>query len=106
VFQNEKVRFFHTFLSPKNPIYFLIVCNDSTYQILANACQFCFQAKSGFYVKGDHIICRVCETPYYIEEVATIQEGCSPLPIKTNLVAKEGKISFPKKILEKFISYF
>ena len=37
-FQNERARFFHVFLSPKKPIYFLIVRNDSTYQILANAC--------------------------------------------------------------------
>ncbi|NSW76414.1 MAG: DUF2318 domain-containing protein [Candidatus Atribacteria bacterium] len=104
--QKHQVHFFHTFLSPERPIYFIVIRVDSNYQVLANACRLCFQAKSGFYEEDGYLVCKVCGNRYRIEEVATVQEGCSPVPIETNLIAKEGKIVVSRESLEKVSSYF
>lgn len=88
-------------------IYFFIVkASDGTYRAAANACEVCFEAKTGFKQFGDEIRCENCRTMYSKDQIALQKGGCNPRPIDKDVEVVDGQLVMSVLDIEKAADLF
>lgn len=107
IFTDSLAHYYNIELPNGKIIYFFIIKDGSDiYRAAANACQVCFDARMGFRLEGDFMICNTCGNKYPLEKIATEKGGCNPGPINPNLKAENGKIIIKQSELEQVVDLF
>ncbi|MBU1130810.1 DUF2318 domain-containing protein [Patescibacteria group bacterium] len=106
VFNDGLARFYNTELQGKTIYFFVIKDKDGIYRAAANACQVCFNSRTGFRQEGDYMVCNSCQNKYPLEKIATEKGGCNPAPINPNLEVKNGQIIINQQDLERVAKFF
>ncbi|MBL7156366.1 MAG: DUF2318 domain-containing protein [Candidatus Pacebacteria bacterium] len=105
-FENTEANFYNTKLSNGKTVYYFVVRDkQGIFRAAANACQVCFDSRTGFRQQGDYMVCNTCGNKYPLEKIATEKGGCNPGPINPNLEVANGKVMIQEKDLQE-VAYF
>ncbi len=107
IFDDGLARFYNTVISTGKTVYFFVVKDKSgTYRAAANACQICFDTRTGFHQEGNYMVCNTCGNKYPLEKVATEKGGCNPIPINPNLRVANNQVIIDQMDIEEIDDFF
>ena len=107
LFDDGLAHFYNTVVSTGQTVYFFVVKDSSgVYRAAGNACQVCFDTRSGFRQEGNFMVCNTCGNKYPLEKIATEKGGCNPIPINPNLKVKNGQVIVDQIDIEQINEFF
>jgi hypothetical protein len=78
---------YYTYMHDGRPIEFFIVqTRDGVIRAALNACELCFDAKLGFSMVGNEMLCNNCGQRFPTNQINEKSGGCSPVPLQRTVI--------------------
>lgn len=106
IFNDGLAHFYNTELGDKTVYFFIVKDENGIYRAAANACQVCFDSRTGFRQEGDFMVCNTCGNKYPLNKIATEKGGCNPAPINPNLKVEDNLVILEQADLEQVSELF
>ncbi len=107
ILEDGLANFYNLELEDGRTVYFFVLKDkNGVYRAAGNACQVCFDTKTGFHQEDNFMVCNTCGNKYPFEKIATEKGGCNPIPINPNLPIEDGKIIIERADLEQIYEFF
>jgi uncharacterized membrane protein len=84
--------------------FFVMKSSDGVYRAALDTCDECYQAKKGYFQRGDDMVCRKCGRHFPSTKINEVSGGCNPVGLRRTVA--DGKVVIAASDLEAGKSYF